>query len=87
MRLMRGHPSGFGGFPRGAFWRRPFGENQTTGSAAAGSVERTRCRGPSNRSALQAYPGLMRECRRNLVHWTPDLGNGDVWLEELRLSG
>ena len=37
--------------------------------------------------ALQAYPGLMRESRRNLVHWTPDLGNRDVWLEELRLSG
>jgi len=35
--------------------------------------------------ALQAYPGLMRECRRNLVHWTPDLGKRELWREELRL--
>ena len=27
------------------------------------------------------------QAARSIVHWTPDLGNQDVWLEELRLSG
>ena len=29
----------------------------------------------------------MRECRRNLVHWTPNLGDREMWLKELHAAG
>ena len=30
---------------------------------------------------------MVRLPRRTLVHWTPDLGDRDSWLEELRAAG
>ena len=33
------------------------------------------------------YAGSMNGCLRTLVHWTPELGGQDAWLEERRAAG
>jgi hypothetical protein len=44
---------------------------------------------PNGHFSLFGTPtlGRVRQCRRTLLHWTPDLGDRDAWLEELRAAG